>query len=379
MATSSRLFIGNLNYKTNAETIGHLFETIGAVDNVKITSKNGKSLGYGFIEMADVESAERAQLQLNRHILDGRQIRVEFAKERKMKIIQNIQNLKKINKSYDIVQIEKKEKDPNSHYYKTRIADQITKIMKERICPLIHLNCQTDLNCQQCINIPQSPAIIELKSAIFQTLAEVSNDNKEFIDMLVNDHNIIPHLTHPLIYLNRNDNICKVVINTPKALHSLITLTSYKISIHFSQKNDQQSFKVRHSSRVCLEQILLFGVASAQTELVNTNYARVLVIAISTASGSGEEQDEEIFYELVHISKFLRHLYQEDYSFPPQPLLVRRSVEQIEEEGGNEEIDSQLINKGYRGNIKDELNEVKGEMLNYFIEQGNTRPDWYNW
>ncbi|KAA6319038.1 MAG: hypothetical protein EZS28_054865 [Streblomastix strix] len=81
MATSSRLFIGNLNYKTNAETIGHLFETIGAVISVKITSKNGKSLEYGFIEMADVETAERAQFELNRHILDGRQIRVEFAKE----------------------------------------------------------------------------------------------------------------------------------------------------------------------------------------------------------------------------------------------------------------------------------------------------------
>ncbi|KAA6363950.1 MAG: hypothetical protein EZS28_040523, partial [Streblomastix strix] len=80
MATSSRLFIGNVNYKTNAETIGHLFETIGEVDNVKITSKNGRSLGYGFIEMADVESAQRAEFELNRHILDGRQIRVEFAK-----------------------------------------------------------------------------------------------------------------------------------------------------------------------------------------------------------------------------------------------------------------------------------------------------------
>ncbi|KAA6373593.1 MAG: hypothetical protein EZS28_030880, partial [Streblomastix strix] len=60
MATSSRLFIGNVNYETNAETIGHLFETIGGVDYVKISCKNGRSLGYGFIEMADVESAERA-------------------------------------------------------------------------------------------------------------------------------------------------------------------------------------------------------------------------------------------------------------------------------------------------------------------------------
>ncbi|KAA6386905.1 MAG: hypothetical protein EZS28_017568 [Streblomastix strix] len=60
MATSSRLFIGNLNYKTKAEIIGHLFETIGGVDSLDISCKNGRSLEYGFIEMADVESAERA-------------------------------------------------------------------------------------------------------------------------------------------------------------------------------------------------------------------------------------------------------------------------------------------------------------------------------
>ncbi|KAA6399889.1 MAG: hypothetical protein EZS28_004588 [Streblomastix strix] len=75
MAISNRLFVGNLNFETTAETIGHLFETVGAVDNVKILSKNGKSLGYGFIEMADVEQAQRAQLQFNGHILEGRQIR----------------------------------------------------------------------------------------------------------------------------------------------------------------------------------------------------------------------------------------------------------------------------------------------------------------
>ncbi|KAA6379814.1 MAG: hypothetical protein EZS28_024660 [Streblomastix strix] len=84
MAISNRLFVGNLNFETTAETIGHLFETIGAVISVKITSKNGKSLGYGFIEISDVESAQRAQLQFNKHVLDGRQIQVEIPKESKM-------------------------------------------------------------------------------------------------------------------------------------------------------------------------------------------------------------------------------------------------------------------------------------------------------
>ncbi|KAA6374347.1 MAG: hypothetical protein EZS28_030127 [Streblomastix strix] len=299
------------------------------------------------------------------------------------------------------------------------------KIVNERICPLIHLNCPPDINCQQCINIPQSPAIIELKSAVFQSLTEVSDDDYKFIDIIRNDHNIILHLTHPLIQfasqsqldkrtnsqeqhdqqqsesssslslitssidllenLIRNDNICKVVINTPKALHSLFTLTCYKINIHFSQENDQQTLQVRSSSRRCLWQIQLYGDASAQTELINARYVRVLVIAISTASGSGEEQDDEIWIVLYRISDFLKYLHQGINNdeppfqyFPPQPLLVHRSDEQIEEEGGNEEIESQLINKGHQYyNIKDEANEAKGRILNCFIEQGNTRPDWY--
>ncbi|KAA6389855.1 MAG: hypothetical protein EZS28_014616 [Streblomastix strix] len=65
-------------------------------------------------------------------------------------------------------------------------------------------------------------------------------------------------------------------------------------------------------------------------------------------------------------------------SFPPHPLLARRSDEQIEEESRNEEIDSQLINNGHQNyNIKDYANIANGRILNYFIEQGNPKPDWY--
>ncbi|KAA6392545.1 MAG: hypothetical protein EZS28_011931 [Streblomastix strix] len=175
------------------------------------------------------------------------------------------------------------------------------------------------------------------------------------------------------------------MINTPNALHSLITLSIYKIGTHLSQENDQQTLQVRSISRRCLLYIQSFGDASTQTELVNANYARVLVIAISTASGHGKEQDSEIWYGFNSISDFLNNLNQgriDDCqpSFPHQPLLVRRSVEQFEEEGGNEEIEAQMSNVGYfiGYNIKSNANQAKGRILNYFIEQGNPRPDWYN-
>ncbi|KAA6387673.1 MAG: hypothetical protein EZS28_016800 [Streblomastix strix] len=83
-----------------------------------------------------------------------------------------------------------------------------------------------------------------------------------------------------------------------------------------------------------------------------------------------------------NISYFLKYLNQvRNYheTFPPQPLLAYRSDEQIEEDGVNEEIDSQLINQGINGNIKNNANRAKGAILNYFIEQGNPKPIWYNW
>ncbi|KAA6368465.1 MAG: hypothetical protein EZS28_036008, partial [Streblomastix strix] len=148
------------------------------------------------------------------------------------------------------------------------------------------------------------------------------------------------------------------------------------IGTHLSQENDQQTFEVRRISRGCLSNIQSWGDISAHSELVNANYSGVLVIAISTASGSGEEYDSEISIRLFRISQFIRCLNKEKQnSFPPQPLLAHRSDEQIEEEGGNEEIDSQLINKGHQYcNIKDGAIKTKGRILNYFIEQGTSRP-----
>ncbi|KAA6375347.1 MAG: hypothetical protein EZS28_029126 [Streblomastix strix] len=198
--------------------------------------------------------------------------------------------------------------------------------------------------------------------------------------MLVNDHNFISHLIHNLIYQDNNNR--NVVINTPNALHSLCTLTCYKINIHFRQENDQQAYQIRDRSRRCLHDIQIRGDASDQSELVNANYARVLVIAISTASGSGEEDDFEIRIRLSNISEFIKCLhigrYNDELYFPPQPLLAHRSDEQIEEEGGNEEIEAQLINNReiqYIGNIKSQANGAKGWILNYFIKWGNPRPE----
>ncbi|KAA6385056.1 MAG: hypothetical protein EZS28_019414 [Streblomastix strix] len=129
---------------------------------------------------------------------------------------------------------------------------------------------------------------------------------------------------------------------------------------------------VRYNSRYFLFQIRNYGDEQDQTELVNVGYGRVTSIAFCTAGGVGEEQDVEIYVGLNHFYSFLRQLHEGRFwqrSFQPLPLLVRRTEEQIEEEGANEELEAQIINNGYYSSIKYWANEAKAKTLNHFIHR----------
>ncbi|KAA6362059.1 MAG: hypothetical protein EZS28_042414 [Streblomastix strix] len=169
----------------------------------------------------------------------------------------------------------------------------------------------------------------------------------------------------------RNNNTSKYVIQIPKLLHSLVALVTFRLGTHLREQIDQQRLEVRYNSRRCLFYIQYYGDQQKQQELVNNGYGRVMSISISTAGGVGEEQDYEIGNGLKYISDFLRELHEGRYdwqpSFQPLPLLVRRSEEQIEEEGADEELEAQIITKGYNGYIKSRANRAKAETLNHFI------------
>ncbi|KAA6366128.1 MAG: hypothetical protein EZS28_038346 [Streblomastix strix] len=176
----------------------------------------------------------------------------------------------------------------------------------------------------------------------------------------------------------------KEVIKIPNALHSLFKLSCLQLNTHLSQQNDEQTLEVRNCSRLCLWCIQFEGNTQVQSELVSARYAGLLAIAISTASGQGEEQDKEINQGLVRISEFLKELRKgrnnNNSSFQPLPMLAKRSEEQIEEEGGIEEVDAQLINNGevYEffkyNNIEDKAKITKRSMMNCFINSSNKNP-----
>ena len=77
---SNRLFVGNLNWRTNAQTLGQLFEQKGEVNEAVIVSRGSRSLGYGFVTMKNEEGAKAAREAFNQYTLDERPIHVEYAK-----------------------------------------------------------------------------------------------------------------------------------------------------------------------------------------------------------------------------------------------------------------------------------------------------------
>ncbi|KAA6367411.1 MAG: hypothetical protein EZS28_037062 [Streblomastix strix] len=165
----------------------------------------------------------------------------------------------------------------------------------------------------------------------------------------------------------------KSMIKIPKLLQSLSALVTFRLGTHIDLDVDNQRLKVRSRSRDCLSQIQHYGDEQIQTEIVNQEYGRVMSIVISTAGGKGEEQDYEIENGLLRISEFLTKLHngRNQYWYPqlqPLPLLARRTEEQIEVEGSNEEIEAQMINKreGYYF-IMNYADDAKAATLNHFI------------
>ena len=81
---ASKLYVGGLSYSTTSETLREYFAQCGTVESASvITDKfSGQSRGFGFVEMATAEEAQRAISELNGKDLDGRKITVNVSNPR---------------------------------------------------------------------------------------------------------------------------------------------------------------------------------------------------------------------------------------------------------------------------------------------------------
>lgn len=75
------IFVARLNFKTRREDLEAAFAKFGQVTSAKIVKDRdtGRSKGFGFVEMANDEEANKAIAALNETELDGRTIAVKPA------------------------------------------------------------------------------------------------------------------------------------------------------------------------------------------------------------------------------------------------------------------------------------------------------------
>ena len=80
---SKKLFVGGLNFRTSEDGLREIFETVGAVAEVKIITdyETGRSKGFGFVEMSG-DDATKAIDALNGRDFGGRALNVNQARER---------------------------------------------------------------------------------------------------------------------------------------------------------------------------------------------------------------------------------------------------------------------------------------------------------
>ena len=80
----TRLFVGNLSFDADKNTLRDAFAEIGAITDVHIVleRERGRSRGFAFVTMASTEIAKEAIARLDGAELGGRALRVKAAPQR---------------------------------------------------------------------------------------------------------------------------------------------------------------------------------------------------------------------------------------------------------------------------------------------------------
>jgi cold-inducible RNA-binding protein len=84
MGMASKVFVGNLAFKTTRDEVQQLFAQAGAIKDVFLPTdrESGRPRGFAFVEFESDEDAQKAIEKFNGYELSGRALRVNAAEDR---------------------------------------------------------------------------------------------------------------------------------------------------------------------------------------------------------------------------------------------------------------------------------------------------------
>jgi RNA recognition motif-containing protein len=77
-----KLYVGNLAFSVNSDSLTELFGQYGAVESAKVITDRdtGRSKGFAFVEMSSADEAYKCIQSLNGQDLEGRTMKLSEAK-----------------------------------------------------------------------------------------------------------------------------------------------------------------------------------------------------------------------------------------------------------------------------------------------------------
>jgi len=84
---SKKIYVGNLSFDTNDDQLNKIFTPFGQVSSSRVIMDKytGQSRGFGFVEMDNVEEANKAIADLNGKSVEGRTLKISEATPREDK------------------------------------------------------------------------------------------------------------------------------------------------------------------------------------------------------------------------------------------------------------------------------------------------------
>ncbi len=80
-----KLFVGSLSWNTSDQELSEAFSRFGEITEAKVITdrESGRSRGFGFVTFEDASAADAAIAEMNGSTLDGREINVNEAQDKR--------------------------------------------------------------------------------------------------------------------------------------------------------------------------------------------------------------------------------------------------------------------------------------------------------
>ncbi|KAA6398955.1 MAG: hypothetical protein EZS28_005521 [Streblomastix strix] len=295
--------------------------------------------------------------------------------------------------------------------------------LNRKIAELIHINCPEYLNCgSKRIKMNESKMCLGLQVFAFNQLNQLQARNSQLFVSLNKQHNFTEHLIKIVIdfanankfyqsqyeeeeenmyidctsqahnavillcaLLNINDNDYNTMKQIPELISSLFKFSKCKnikfAQLFFMDQSDKTEQELAQYGLTCLRQIIDNGDKAALESISNQSFVNQTIDIIGIAGGHGAQDDNVIVSGLQNIISFFNFLHRgrqtqnvpvqmkqkQSQSLQLNILHLKQSEEQLEAEGGTEEIEPLLLNKGtlkFIGQINKEALQAKGAILN---------------